>query len=169
MQLRKTRIIFAVSGTAALLAGCVISEKEMVLAPVGPAPTAPPIPGTTNGVLKVYSAFQTSAAFNQRDPYRREFSDYRIFFPAGKLLQVVHNDSGMKAGSPVLAELPAGNYRVVARANGYGTVIIPVLIEPGRVTTIHLEGGSWPEESAFEKTNAVRLPDGQFVGWRAAG
>jgi len=34
---------------------------------------------------------------------------------------------------------------------------------------LHLEGGSsWPNESAFNQTNAVRLPDGQIIGWKAA-
>jgi hypothetical protein len=36
-------------------------------------------------------------------------------------------------------------------------------------TILHLEGGgSWPDESAFNQTNAVRLPDGLIVGWKAA-
>jgi hypothetical protein len=169
MQLRKTRIIITVLGAGALLGGCAVSQRGMVLDPVGPAPAFSRTQGTTRGTLKVYSAFQTNADFNKRDPYRREYSNYAVYSPAGKLLQVVHNDSGLMAGSPARVELPAGRYRVVARANGYGTVTVPVLIESGRVTTIHLEGGSWPDESAFEKTNAVCLPDGQFAGWRAAG
>jgi len=64
--------------------------------------------------------------------------------------------------------LPAGTYRVVARANGYGIVTVPVVIEKNQVTTVHLEGGgSWENEVARSQSDAVRLPDGRIVGWRA--
>ena len=60
-----------------------------------------------------------------------------------------------------------GEYHVIARANGYGYVTVPVIIEARRSTVLHLEGdGSWPDESMFNQTNAVRLPDGQIVGRR---
>ena len=50
-----------------------------------------------------------------------------------------------------------------------GYVTIPVIIAARENTLLHLEGGgSWPDESAFNQTNAVRLPDGQVVGWRTA-
>ena len=86
----------------------------------------------------------------------------------GKFLQAVHNDSGTMLQEAVPVELPPGKYRVVASANGYGHVTIPVVIKAGQTTMLHLEGGgSWPNESAFNQTNAVRLPDGQIIGWRA--
>ena len=70
---------------------------------------------------------------------------------------------------PAPVELPAGKYRVVANANGYGQVTIPVIIEAQQTTVLHLEGGgSWLNEAEFNQTNAVRLPDGQIVGWRTA-
>ena len=60
-------------------------------------------------------------------------------------------------------------YRVVAQANGYGRVTIPVVIEAHQTTVLHLEGGgSWPSEAEFNQTNAVRLPDGQIIGWKSA-
>ena len=65
--------------------------------------------------------------------------------------------------------LPAGKYRVAASSNGYGTVIVPVVIANNRMTVLHLEGGySWPNETAFNEANSVRLPDGEIVGRRAA-
>jgi len=163
----KIKNILALLGAGTLLAGCTTSEGGLVLDQVGPEPVATGSIASTNGTLVVYSAFEASPEFNSRDVYGREYSDYQIFSPAGKLLRRVHNDSGTIALSPSPVELPAGKYRVVARANGFGTVTIPVLIEANRVTTMHLEGGgSWPDEAAFRKTNAVRLPDGQIVGWR---
>jgi hypothetical protein len=68
----------------------------------------------------------------------------------------------------VPVELSPGKYQVKARANGYGFVTIPVIVESGQTTTLHLEGGGfWPNESGFNQTNAVRLPDGLIIGWKA--
>jgi hypothetical protein len=107
-----------------------------------------------------------NADFNTQDRYRQEYSDYRIYSADGQLRQRVHNDTGTALGSPVTVRLPPGQYRVVARANGYGTVTVPVVIATGGTTVIHLEGGNWPDKAAFNETNAVRLPDGRIVGWR---
>ncbi len=116
----------------------------------------------------VYSAFRRNADFNARDPYRKEYSDYGIFTIDGKLLQKVHNNSEKNFQDPVSVELPPGKYHVIARANGYGYVTVPVTIAALENTIVHLEGGSWPDESAFNQTNAVRLPDGRIIGRRAA-
>jgi hypothetical protein len=149
--------------------GCATGKGGMALDTVGPipAPTAPVI--STNGTLVVYSAFEATADFNSRDPYRPECSDYKIYTADGKFLRRVHNDSGTILQDPASVELPAGEYRVVARANGYGYLTIPILMEANQTTVLHLEGGgAWPDKSAFNPTNAVRLPDGRIVGWRAA-
>jgi hypothetical protein len=148
-----------------LLMGCTAGNSEIVLDPVGP-PTAQAARVNPNlGILTVYSAFEVNADFNSRDPNRQEYSDYRIYSPDGKLLQRVHNDTGSNFGSPAGVSLAAGKYRVVARANGYGTVTVPVVITGNRDTTVHLEGG-YADESTSEQSNAVRLPNGDFVGWR---
>ena len=124
---------------------------------------------STTGTLLVYSAYEVNADFNARDPNRPEYSDYTIFTPDGKLLQKVHNNSGTILQEAVPVELPPGKYNVSALANGYGFVTIPVIVESGQTTILHLEGGGfWPNESVFDQTNAVRLPDGQIIGWRAA-
>ena len=54
---------------------------------------------------------------------------------------------------------------MVARANGYGTVTVAVVVAANRVTTVHLEGGS-SDETADNQNDTVRLPDGNMVGWR---
>jgi hypothetical protein len=85
------------------------------------------------------------------------------------LLQKVHNNSGTILQDAVPVELPPGEYKVIALANGYGFVTVPVRIEPHQNTILHLEGGGfWPDESVFNQTNAVRLPDGLIIGWKAA-
>ncbi|MCX6923340.1 MAG: hypothetical protein NT154_09055, partial [Verrucomicrobia bacterium] len=61
-----------------------------------------------------------------------------------------------------------GAYRVAARANGYGEVIVPVVIRDNQVTRVHLEGSpAWPNGWELANSNPVRLPGGEIAGWRA--
>ena len=153
----------------AILSGCAASNGNMALDTVGPIPTRAAPANSTGGTLVVYSAYKVNADFNSEDPYRPEYSDYKIYNADGKLLWRVHNNSGTILQEPTPVKLPAGNYRVFARVNGYGFLTIPVMIEARRTTVLHLEGGNaWPDKSAFNQTNAVRLPDGRIVGWRAS-
>jgi len=156
----------------AFLSGCATGENGIVLDMVGPPLPGPTAAGSNEGSLKgtlvVYSACKVNADFNARDPNRPEYSDYEIFTTDGKLLQRIHNNSGTILQSPLPVELPPGKYHVVARANGYRYVTVPVLIEAQQNTVLHLEGsGSWPNEVEFNQTNSVRLPDGEIIGWRA--
>lgn len=153
----------------ALLTGCA-THHPLTLETVGPARFQPMTldATTTTGSLMVYSAYRRNADFNALDSRRPEYSDYKIFAADGTLLQRVHNNSGTMLQDPVAVALPSGKYTVIARANGYGYVTVPVMIAAQQTTVLHLEGGVvWPEQSAFNQTNAVRLPDGQVAGWRA--
>jgi hypothetical protein len=120
------------------------------------------------GTLVVFSAFEVTAASPGDYEHRRHYSEYKILSPDGKLLQTVPNDSNTVLREATRVKLPAGTYRVVAHANGYGIVTVPVVIEKNQVTTVHLEGGgSWENEIASNQANVVCLPDGRIVGWRA--
>jgi hypothetical protein len=121
------------------------------------------------GRLLVFSAFDPNPD-PLRNAYRRQYTDYRILTGDGeRLVRLVRNDNESMAGEPRRIELPAGKYRVVARANGYGTVTVPVVVCAGQETTVHLEGGVWwPKGWAIEHSNPVRLPRGEIAGWRAA-
>lgn len=146
-----------------LFGGCASSDSGIVRNPVGPSVTNP---AGLAGTLVVYSAFDNRAV-STGDVDRRRLSDYRIYSADGRLLQKVHNDSGIMWSGPKEVRLSPGNYRVAARANGFGLVTVPVLIAANRTTAVHLEGGgSWPGRPATA-AEAVRLPDGQVVGWRA--
>ncbi len=115
----------------------------------------------------VYSAYDVHAGYLNRDPRNPVHSDYKILAADGKLLRTVHNDSGTIFQDPARVDLPAGQYQVVARANGYGNVTVPVVIEAHRTTMLHLDGdAAWTPGAAFNQNNAVRLPDGQIVGWK---
>ena len=100
---------------------------------------APPGAGSPdNGTLVVYSAYDTSADFNQRDPYRPEYSDYKILTANGTFYRRVHNNSGAPFQGPAHVTLPAGNYEVEARKNGAGWVTVPVTIQPGHNTVVRM-------------------------------
>jgi len=164
----KTFFTFIVTTAGALLTGCATGNGP-ALDTVGPSLPQPVSATSTDGILVVYSAYEANADFNSRNPDLPEYSDYRILTTDGKPLQRVRNNSGTILQDPLPVELPAGKYRVIARANGYGYVTIPVIIEAQQSTVLHLEGGgSWLGNSTLAQTNTVRLPDGQVVGWRAS-
>jgi hypothetical protein len=152
----------------ACVCGCAAFHNQLALDPVGPQPgTAGD--GSSAGTLLVFSAFETTADFN-RSPYRRQYTDYRVESADGtRLIRTVHNDNGLLFEGPKKIELPVGNYRVLARANGYGCVTVPVVVRSGQTTSVHLEGSAWwPKSSTIFQSNPVRLPSGQIVGWRAS-
>lgn len=164
----KTFFTFIVTTAGALLTGCATGNGP-ALDTVGPSLPQPVSATSTDGILVVYSAYEADADFNSRNPDLPEYSDYRILTTDGKLLQRVRNNSGSILQDPVSVELPPGKYQVIARANGFGNVTVPVMIEAQQGTVLHLEGGGfWSGESAFNQTNVVFLPDGQIIGWKAA-
>lgn len=158
--------ILALLMTGAFLAGCASPNNGSVLNTVGPAPSSAGNDNSTTGTLVVYSAYEVNADFNSRDPNRPEYSDYRIYTNDGKLLERVHNNSDTIFQDPRRVALPAGSYCVVASANGFGHVTIPVTITTRKTTMVRLEG-NWSASYQFNDTNAVRLPDGQVVGYRS--
>ena len=165
----KTFFVLMLVLAITFLSGCVTGKNGVALGPVGPSPNQPAADNATKGTLVVYSAYEANADFAGRDRRSPEYSDYKIFTNDGKLLQKVHNNDGTILQGPVSVELTSGKYRVVAHSNGYGYVTVPVIIGMGQNTILHLEGdGFWPNESAFNQTNAVRLPDGVVIGWKAA-
>jgi hypothetical protein len=162
----KWLVFLAVMASSILLTGCVVGRHELVLDTVGPASASLPT-NSLAGSLTVYTAYDVHAHFNSRHDYGREYSDYEIFTLDGTLLKRVHNNSDSIFDEPARVGLPRGKYRVVARANGFSRVSVPVAIEPQRSTVVHLDDGrSWPGEITLSATNAVRLPDGFVVGYR---
>ncbi|KAB2671367.1 MAG: carboxypeptidase regulatory-like domain-containing protein [Verrucomicrobia bacterium] len=163
------RFLFHVTlATAALAAGCVTRRSTFVLPPVGPAPAAAPATADHLGFLQVYAAFEVHAEFSRLDRTRRRHGDYRIEFDDGRPPMAIHNDTPSSGEGPAVYGLEPGTYRVFARANGYGLVTVPVEIEPGQVTEVHLEGGYDPRPPGTNDTaSLVRLPDGTPVGWAA--
>lgn len=156
-------IVFA---AAALVSGCAVHQQALVLDQIGPSGIQPVTIGP-KGALLVYSAYDPNSDLDDV-PYICQYTDYRILTEEGKLLLVVHNNDGSVMGGPRKVELPAGKFRVVARAKGYKAVTVPVVISPEQLTIVHLEGGIyWPDNAALLRSEPVRLPNGEIAGWRA--
>lgn len=160
----KKIIVLITIATSAFLLGCA-GERPVALAPVGPPPAMPaPMSGGV-GSLIVYSARESAADFNARDSRRPEYSDYAILNATGGQLRRVRNNSGAIFQEPATVPLAPGNYQVVARANGYGLVTVPVVIQSGKITTMRLDRSS--REIGLDESQAVRLPNGEIVGWKS--
>ncbi len=148
------------AGLGFLLAGC---ATPVALTPVGPNPA-----GRENtaadGDLVVFSRLHGCSEGN--NPVWYQHSDYNIYNLQGKLVKHVGNAIGRYEQAPLVVALPSGNYLVRSRANDYLRVEVPVIIERGRTTRVHLDGG-WKYPAGTPMNELVSLPDGNPVGWRA--
>jgi len=164
----KKQIILSLAPVAcALLAGCV-SRNEMAMDTVGPEPATSAVSTSNSGTLIVYSAYDPSADFNKRDVMRPEYTDYRILTVDGQLFKRVHNNTGSMQQRALPQTLSQGKYEVVAQADGNGVVTVPVTVEAGKTTVVHLEGGNtWSADPRPADAEAAHLPDGTIIGWKA--
>ena len=72
-------------------------------------------------------------------PQRLTYSDSRLQSGTGADLGTIQNHSNSVWEGPVAVTLPAGRYRITARANGLGGVVVPVRVVEGLTTTVHLD------------------------------
>jgi len=140
-----------------MVAGCGTANPPVaVLPPVGPDSIAPSEPAS-EGVLQVYSAripADTDVNFEEffaNDdfggalfPLEPAHTDYTIYTEAGQVFKHVHNARNLDDAQPALVTLPPGNYKIEAQAKdidpGTLTVVVPVTIQAGRTTHVHLDG-----------------------------
>jgi hypothetical protein len=143
-----------------LFAGC--ASTPVVLSPVGPNPAGRE---TTDlkGQLRVYSALEGRSEGD--NPAWYQHTDYYIYSPQGRLIKRVNNRTGYYAKAPPLIALPAGKYLLKAQAEDYLWVEVPVVIESGRATQVHLDD-SWSPPVNTPKAEIVNVPAGYPVGWR---
>jgi len=78
----------------------------------------------------------------------------------------VDNTIGYYARAPRRVTLPAGRYLVKAQAKDYFWVDVPVIIERGQTTRVHLDD-NWKLPAETPKTELVSFPNGNPVGWQA--
>ena len=150
-----------------LASGCAFKRQNVVLAPVGPPHLVEGIPGARDGGVAVYSALNIgnfTPGELEEVPYH---SGYKIYSADGKVLKTVNNKVGSYVEDPPTVSLPPGHYTVVARASAFGIVTVPVVIEAGKTTFVHLNGSELTVGRQTATSEFVRLPDGLIVGWRA--
>lgn len=143
------------------LAGC--ASKPTAIAPVGPGPASHQT-SNSRGFLKVYSETETHEIGG--NSYYYPHTGYAVYAESGVCLKRVANHVGDMDELPMLVAMPVGHYTVVAESAAYGRVRVPVVIEAGRTTNVHLnrDFGKQPQSSADE---LVRMPDGEIVGWHS--
>ena len=158
LALRNTMLSLA---TAVLLASCALAPPTIVRETVGPSLAF--VNQEQNGFLTVYSAMEWMA--DDDGPWLLKYTNYQIDAADGTLFKEVPNDDQ----EPTRVILPKGTYTVVASSDTSGEVSVPVAIESGKITVVHLEREKdWKEASAgIRSADLVRLPNGQAIGLRA--
>ncbi len=157
--------VLLASGLSLILAGC--STSPIALAPVGPNPAGVTDTNLT-GELEVYSALQTCRDGNEFDvnPPWHQHTDYTLYNMAGRRIRHVFNNIGHYDEAPRVIPLPPAKYLVKAQAKGYLEVVVPVLIQAGHTTRVHLDD-KWKLSPEISKAEIVSVPNGYPVGWRA--
>ncbi len=95
-----------------------------------------------------------------------QHSSYAIYTQDGRLIERELNTVGHYAQTPRMVTLAAGRYVVRAQAKGDFEVEVPVIIQPGRTTVVHLDG-KWQPPAFVSKSDVISLPNGTPVGWSA--
>ena len=140
--------------------GCSSPPQPTIAERVGPAPRTG-ASAENAGYLVVYSAWSNFVDQGSTPHHSR----YIVKADEGSMSREVINHVDRFDEGPIQLSLSPGAYHVSARSAHYGRVSVPVVIEPRRTTIVYLDGRTHPEENAAEKTSAVRLPNGEIVGW----
>jgi hypothetical protein len=135
---------------------------------VGPAPFRIGHKASGEGYLRVYSAREEirEGVGDGANPSYYQHTDYEVRNDQGKLLRHVGNFDGEYDSSPARIALPPGHYIVAASGKDYLEAQVPVLIEPGVTTNVHLDD-RWHPPSTAGRNELVHEPNGNPVGWRA--
>jgi hypothetical protein len=148
----------------ALVSGCAFNRSIVLDAAVGP-PRPVVESRSPEGRLVVYSGFDVGGGGVDSD--HNLHSDYKIYFLDGKALRDVSNKVSNVIEDPATISLPPGKYIVIAKAASFGMVTVPVVIEAGKTTPVHLDGSELTGGRQTSTNDFIRLPDGLIVGWRA--
>jgi len=140
----KNNCLFLGAGLAAMLAGC--GSTPLALAPVGPNPAAS-ASLASNGRLQVFSRVIGRSEGN--NPAWYQHTGYYVYDLHGALVKHVDNTVGRYEDTPRQVILAAGEYLIKAQANDYFWVEVPVIIERGETTRVHLDDHWQPTSSVL--------------------
>jgi hypothetical protein len=150
---------------ATAFAGCATHTSVIVDQPVGPDLARPRIDLNKGaGRLLVYSALESLDAVESDHPTH---SSYIIYDKNGNMVRRVDNRSGSFYQTPTMVSLPAGEYKVEARATNSGLVAVPVIVKENKTTIVDLDGTTLPQRKPTGAGQWVRLPNGQVIGMRS--
>jgi hypothetical protein len=146
-----------------LLSGCATPKGQLVVGTVGPQNPR----GSTSGGFGQLQVFTQTVQNNDGGiPYPLHTA-YWIYTTNGFKVKSVQNHVGPNDMSPMVVMIPAGLYHVIARADRYGIITVPTVIEGNRVTQIYLDSTGLPAMFAEDPTKLVHLPGGPAIGFRA--
>ena len=146
-----------------LAVSCALVPSPITLQTVGPSPYGSPEPVST-GRLRVDTAVKCYCY--DRQSYCVH-TDYGIYDANGDRLRSVRNAASFHTLDPAVVSLSPGSYSIVAWADGYELVKVPVVIRPGRVTVVNLETDKNKRFPDAQADDMVRMADGRMVGWSA--
>jgi len=158
---------FLLAGLVGAISGCATAPL-VVKESVGPNPTIA-ASGEAEGKLTVYSATEEEHDVGNQTAYYQRTA-YIIYNSNGREIENVNeNNTSEFLALPRTVRLPPGAYQVKALAAvGFGErVVVPVMIEAGRNTELHLNG-HWRPPSNAAKSDLVFAPEGFPVGWRVS-
>ncbi len=174
----KCASLIAVSSTVVCLVGCASPAQLTVADPVGPAPTTGVVK-SAGSQLEVYTArerapldinkeeFLWNNDFGRNDfLYESAHTDYTIYTMDGMVFEHVKNARNYEDPQPAVVSLPPGEYKIKARAQDYGWVNIPVVIEAHKLTVVNLQRDPNPAVGSVDRAEAVLLGGDRIVGWR---
>jgi hypothetical protein len=145
-----------------LIPACAVHNQQAIVQPVGPAPQTR-ADAETAGYLVVYSAWSNFVDQGSTGHHSR----YTISSEDGKLLREVINHVDRFDEGPIQLPLAPGSYQIRARSAHYGRVTIPIIIQPRQTTFVYLDGSSHRNFPSDGENKAVKLPNGEIVGWSA--
>ena len=155
---------------AVLLLSRCASQAPLTLPAVGPVGAARVLPAagenaSMTGTLIVYS--ESIPVSKHRSSPSYPHTGYVIRRASGELVAQVDNHTSSAESEPEEVPLKAGLYEVRARCVNHGTVVVPVVIAPGKRTELYLDATGMPAAQARALTDPVRLADGRVIGARA--
>ncbi len=145
-----------------LVTGCSSPSKQAIVEPIGPVPRESGA-ADNSGYLVVYSAWSNFVDQGSTVHHSR----YTITADNGSMSREVINHIDRFDEGPIQLPLSPGAYHVKARSAHFGRVNVPVVIQPHQTTVVYLDGKRHPEAPPAQQTSAVRLPDGEIIGWAA--
>ena len=142
------------------LTACSFPPNQALLSPVGPAP-AGPVNHDSDGYLVVYSAWSNFVDQGSTPHHSR----YILTADGRTLSQEIINHVDRFDEGPLRVPLTPGSYHVKARSAHFGRVTVPVIIKPHQTTFVYLDGSPHRDLPSGQQASAVKLPDGEIVGW----